>query len=101
MLSCGFALRPHLRHHVTVLVRLIDTEKFGELLDERQLTRRDLSRITGLSKTLINYLANGERNPSLTTAEILAAALGVPMDQFIVERWVPRPRTPHPCTREA
>jgi len=75
---------------VTVLVRLIDTEKFGELLDERQLTRRDLSRITGLSKTLINYLANGERNPSLTTAEILAVALGVPTDRFIVERWVPR-----------
>jgi transcriptional regulator with XRE-family HTH domain len=87
---------------VTVLVRLIDTEKFGELLDERQLTRRDLSRITGLSKTLINYLANGERNPSLMTAEILAGALGVPMDQFIVERWVPRPHTPpHGCPAPA
>lgn len=91
---------PHLVHNLTVLTLLIDTEKLEELLNERRMTRKELAVKTGLSKSFINYLANGERNPGRATAEILARALDVPVGRFVTERWVPRPRRSSP-TQEA
>jgi transcriptional regulator with XRE-family HTH domain len=79
-----------------VRIHVIDTEELKRLLNERWLTRADLARKTGLSTTLINYLVNGERNPSLTTAQIIAHALGVPMDRFVTAQWVDRPHPRRP-----
>lgn len=85
---------------MTVPVRLVvNTEKFEALLAKRKMTRKELADRTGLSKTYINYLANGERNPRRTNAELIAAVLKVPTGRFITEQWVARPpRAPrHNC----
>ena len=79
---------------MAVLVRLVDTEKFEALLAKRKMTRSELAEKTGMSKSFINYLANGERNPSRANAELIAAVLKVPARRFITERWVDRTRAP-------
>lgn len=86
-----------------VLIRRVDLDKFEALLNERRMSHEDLARETGLSKSFINYLANGERNPRRDSAERIAEALQVPTDQFLVEEWVPRRRrTSQPdCTTGA
>ena len=86
-----------------VLVRRIDTAAFEALLDKRHMTKRDLAQMTGLSYTYVKYLANGERNPSRNSAELIAAALKVPVRRFVIETSVLRQRrtTQPDCTAGA
>lgn len=42
---------------------------------ERELTLRDLERITGLSRSALNRIENGQVSPTLAQLELLADAL--------------------------
>jgi transcriptional regulator with XRE-family HTH domain len=47
------------------------------LLDERGMTKHELSEKAGISISFLSDLTNGKANPSLKTMEAIAEALGV------------------------
>ena len=49
------------------------------LLDERGMTKRELSEKAGISMSFLSDLTNGKANPSLKIMEAIAEALGVPL----------------------
>lgn len=56
---------------------------------ERNLTTKELSELTGLTKQMINYMENGVRKGSITTNIKLAKALNVSLDELVEkeEKW--------------
>lgn len=50
---------------------------------ERNLTTKELSEMTGLTKQMINFMENGVRKGSLTTNIKLAKALNVSLDELV------------------
>lgn len=63
----------------------VDVAALARLLDEREMSKRDLQRATGLSWSFIKYLVKGERNLSPTSARIVAAALSAAIADFTVD----------------
>lgn len=53
------------------------SDRLRELLDRRGLTQYALAKRTGISKQVMSYLAAGQREPSWSTVQRLAAGLGV------------------------
>jgi transcriptional regulator with XRE-family HTH domain len=49
------------------------------LLDERGMTKHELSEKAGISISFLSDLTNGKANPSLKIMEAIAEALGVPL----------------------
>jgi transcriptional regulator with XRE-family HTH domain len=49
------------------------------LLDERGMTKHELSERAGISISFLSDLTNGKANPSLKIMEAIADALGVPL----------------------
>lgn len=63
------------------------TEKIWDALEEQGLTKTDLSRRLGKSKSHVTQLLNGNRNMTLRTLADIAYALDVPVNvTFEVER---------------
>lgn len=62
------------------------SKRFGdrvqELMDEKGLSQAELGRRSGMSRSVINNLLRGIRNPSLLTALTVARALGVSLDEL-------------------
>lgn len=62
------------------------SKRFGdrvqELMDEKGLTQAELGRRSGMSRSVINNLLRGIRNPSLLTALTVSRALGVSLDEL-------------------
>lgn len=62
------------------------SKRFGdrvqELMDEKGLTQAELGRRAGMSRSVINNLLRGIRNPSLLTALTVSRALGVSLDEL-------------------
>lgn len=62
------------------------SERFGarvqELMDKKGLNQAELGRRAGMSRSVINNLLRGIRNPSLLTALTVARALGVSLDEL-------------------
>ena len=62
------------------------SERFGarvqELMDKKGLSQAELGRRAGMSRSVINNLLRGIRNPSLLTALTVARALGVSLDEL-------------------
>jgi len=50
---------------------------------ERRISLEKLSEMSGLSKTYINDIENGKRNPTLTSLCQIAKALDVGLDDMI------------------
>lgn len=48
-----------------------------EVRMERNITIRQLSKKTGISKSHLNYIENGEREPTLSMIVRIALALGI------------------------
>lgn len=46
---------------------------------QKNLTLKQLSAMTGISKTTLNYIENGITSPTLRQLELIARALGVKM----------------------
>jgi transcriptional regulator with XRE-family HTH domain len=49
------------------------------ILDERHMTRSELSERSGISNSFLSDLANGKANPSLKVMEAIASALEAPL----------------------
>lgn len=62
------------------------SKRFGdrvqELMDKKGLTQAELGRRSGMSRSVINNLLRGIRNPSLLTALTVSRALGVSLDEL-------------------
>lgn len=62
------------------------SERFGarvqELMDKKGLNQAELGRRAGMSRSVINNLLRGIRNPSLLTALTVSRALGVSLDEL-------------------
>ncbi|WP_346709045.1 helix-turn-helix domain-containing protein [Limosilactobacillus oris] len=62
------------------------SKRFGarvqELMDQKGLSQAELGRRAGMSRSVINNLLRGIRNPSLLTALTVARALGVSLDEL-------------------
>ena len=73
----------------SVVMVLSDKNKFGEFLrnyrqNEKKMTLRDLSKITGISFSHLGKIERGEHNPSRQTIEIIADSLGLPKDKLLL-----------------
>src|SRR4051812_31401408 len=49
------------------------------ILDERNMTQKELSKRAGISTAFISDLAKGQGNPSIRTMEAISIALDVPL----------------------
>ncbi|UXE90183.1 helix-turn-helix domain-containing protein [Limosilactobacillus reuteri] len=62
------------------------SKRFGarvqELMDKKGLNQAELGRRAGMSRSVINNLLRGIRNPSLLTALTVSRALGVSLDEL-------------------
>lgn len=62
------------------------SKRFGdrvqELMDKKGLSQAELGRRSGMSRSVINNLLRGIRNPSLLTALTVSRALGVSLDEL-------------------
>lgn len=62
------------------------SQRFGdrvqELMDKKGLSQAELGRRSGMSRSVINNLLRGIRNPSLLTALTVSRALGVSLDEL-------------------
>jgi transcriptional regulator with XRE-family HTH domain len=52
---------------------------------EKQLSQEALADMCGLHRTYVGSVERGERNVSLSTLEVLAAALGVTVQQLLTK----------------
>ncbi|UJA20590.1 helix-turn-helix transcriptional regulator [Thermoleophilia bacterium SCSIO 60948] len=60
--------------------------------EAKGLTLGDLSDETGVSKVFLNNVERGRKQPSLKTAQAIASALDVPVDEVFRDEAVPTPR---------
>lgn len=59
-----------------MVVRTFD-DRLRKALKDKNITQRQLARMTGLSESLISSYCRGIRTPRMKNARILACALGV------------------------
>lgn len=60
---------------MVVLVQIII--KLKEVREKYNISIRDLARITGISKSHLNYIERGEKEPSLSIIIRIAVALNI------------------------
>lgn len=56
--------------------------RLREVRLEKNMTIRELSRKTGISKSHLNYIENGDREPTLSMIIRIALALGIEEKQL-------------------
>ena len=57
-------------------------KRIADLRKDAGLTQDQLAIKTGLDRTFIGYLEKGDRNPSIKTANKIARALGVKIEEI-------------------
>ena len=58
-------------------------ERIKMLLNERNMSRKELAERTGVTEVAIGRYINGEREPRAVTVSAMAVALGVSLDDLI------------------
>lgn len=53
------------------------------LLDERDMTKSELSKVSGVSMSFLSDVTTGKGNPSLEVMEKISVALGVPLSLLL------------------
>jgi cyanate lyase len=71
-------------HYEAMRSHVVDPEALLKLRRERGMSLRQLRDATGLSWTFVKYVAKGQRNLSDTTAQLVADALGVDIEEFAI-----------------
>lgn len=62
--------------------------KLKEVRERYNISLRELAKLTGISKSHLNYIEKGEREPSLSTIIRIAVALNIDIkDLYEVKRW--------------
>src|ERR1044072_8830500 len=69
--------------------------RLRRLREHRELTLTALATQTGISKSTLSRLENGERRPSLELLLPLAEAFHLPLDELVGAPRVGDPRIPH------
>lgn len=64
---------------------LLNIEKF---MNDKGLSKKDLSKKSGVALSFINYIIEGEKSPTLRTVEKLADALGVTVAELLTDQQV-------------
>ena len=60
-----------------------------EIREEKNITLRKLSEVTGISKSHLNYIERGEKEPSLSIIIRIAVALNIDEKElYEVKKWV-------------
>lgn len=57
--------------------------RIKNLLNEKNISRKEFSEMTGLTEAAICRYINGQREPKAVTLSIIANALGVSMDELL------------------
>jgi transcriptional regulator with XRE-family HTH domain len=66
-------------------------KRIRDLREERRLTQRELARRAGLTPSGVGFIEHGQtRNPSAETVVTIARALGVPVEELLVEEEMER-----------
>lgn len=55
--------------------------------EERNLTLRNLSELTGISKSTLNNIENGKTSPTLKQLELIAIALNVRITDLFLSKY--------------
>ncbi|MEG0804407.1 MAG: helix-turn-helix transcriptional regulator, partial [Pygmaiobacter sp.] len=58
-------------------------QRLTQLLDEKQISQKDLAQIIGCSRQSINLYLLGKRTPDITIAGQMATCLGVSCDYLL------------------
>ena len=61
--------------------------KLKELRKQKNITLSELSRLTGISKSHLNYIENGIKEPTISVLVLIAKALNVKIDELYVIHW--------------
>jgi transcriptional regulator with XRE-family HTH domain len=69
----------------SVTAREIFAANIRRVRKAMKLSQEDLAEAAGLHRTYVGAIERAERNVSLDNIEKLAAALGLPIDQLLVE----------------
>lgn len=63
--------------------------KLREVREQYNISLRELAKLTGISKSHLNYIEKGEREPSLSTIIRIAVALNIDEKElYEVKKWV-------------
>lgn len=63
--------------------------KLKEVRERYNISLRELAKLTGISKSHLNYIEKGEREPSLSTIIRIAVALNIDEKElYEVKKWV-------------
>lgn len=63
--------------------------KLREVRERYNISLRELAKLTGISKSHLNYIEKGEREPSLSTIIRIAVALNIDEKElYEVKKWV-------------
>ncbi len=58
-----------------------------EVREERNLTLKNLSELTGISKSTLNNIENGRTSPTLKQLELIAIALNVRITDLFLSKY--------------
>ena len=58
-----------------------------ELRKQKNITLSELSRLTGISKSHLNYIENGVKEPTISVLVLIAKALNVKIDELYIVHW--------------
>lgn len=61
-------------------------EKLKKIRTEKKLSLRELGKLAHISHSFIADIESGRSNPSLSTLEAIAKALGVPVNYFLSDK---------------
>lgn len=61
--------------------------KLKELRKQKNITLSELAKMTGISKSHLNYIENGIKEPTISVLVLIAKALNVKIDELYVIHW--------------
>lgn len=64
---------------------MVNSQKIIELLTKRNMTQEELAMKVGVSKTMMNFIVRGIRQPTVQTLTNIAEVFGVSVDKLILK----------------
>ena len=65
-----------------MMIGMIDSRKIKSMRESKGMTTRGLAKAAGVSTETINAIEHGRRQPTVTTLDKIARALGVEVKDF-------------------
>ena len=61
--------------------------KLKELRKQKNITLSELAKMTGISKSHLNYIENGIKEPTISVLVLIAKALNVEINELYIVHW--------------